>query len=147
MCFTIDQCERKPESLFGNKDVIVCYKAVRIIPWGNTSRYPDLITIYRGEPVRLGTTQVSNRASAKVTKSESTRQRIDRGIHVYLNATQAKNELLGSEAVVRVFCKKEDYVAHNSTDAVFTKVKYDNKFLYKNIVKQSPKDYPDESYT
>lgn len=109
-------------SLFCDDDRIVCYKLVKI---NNKKRGTKYITPYRNSNIYLGKNNISDRKGSRISPYERDYNTINKGIHVFTRFNTAKLFCnTKDKRIIVVICEKKDYVAHNYTQAVFTKVFY-----------------------
>lgn len=119
------------KELFGDKDEIILYKAVSVRKEEDPDELEDKKRTKYVSPIMktaiyLGD-NTSDRKGTNVTPTEWDNNGIDKGIHVYTYLPSAEQMVSFSSSYNRIIlkcvCKKEDYVAHNDTQAVFTKIR------------------------
>ena len=146
MClyFRLDDHKELIKNLFKGRQSIAVYKVV-------VQKDGKLITPYQGHEVKTVKGFFhSNRKNAKLTREEKTStssfnlNTVDQGIHVYMEHPypgMTKKEIL-PHIVVNATAYKNDVVAVNTYEAVFTKIKFDPKAIKKYKTEQKPKPKP-----
>jgi hypothetical protein len=121
MCLYNFEIDKK--SLFNDKDEITCYKVVVTNSNKKSTKY---ITPYYNSKVYLGKENKSDRKGIQVSPTEHSFNEINKGIHVFCDFCVAMeySKYRFDRKIIEAICRKEDYVAHNNNDAVFTKVFY-----------------------
>lgn len=129
MClYNVKVCVRE---LFGkNKQEIDCWKVVRKGATNRTKNniYPPFYDINKKYP--LGEIYRSNRENKKINSIDDNKwgDSVGKGVHVFTSYNSAKNYIayVDSELIIKVKCKRSDYVAHNpiNNQAVFMAVEF-----------------------
>lgn len=120
MCL-IDFTQASARKLFKGRKTATLWKIVDVSKHGKSK---SLLSPY--QRVKIKTQDgyfVSNRSNPAMDDFEKTKKEVALGIHVYTYNPYPSCLALPPKLVIRVVCKKEDLVAANSYDAVFTKVK------------------------
>lgn len=136
MCLVTTGIKQGRKHLFGDKEEITCYK---VIDRKYNKRKVEYVSLFARSKIHLGKVVKSDRKQKRRTATEIRNNLISRGIHVFLSFTVAKQHLLDTldslkhertyryidnPMIVSVKCRREDYIAHGKTAAVFTQVKY-----------------------
>lgn len=126
MC--LDNFKINKKELFGDQDSITLYKVVELNLNHNSiikNKKAKYKAPYRGNTYKLNRVNISDRKGRYVSPSEHLYREINKGIHVCLSFCRA--DIIKSwgrnRVILKCLCLKEDYVAHNHEDAVFTKIK------------------------
>lgn len=119
MCLRVNEIvQDKMLKRFEKSDEIVCYKVLT-----KTGDYYN--TPFRGTPVTLGEVLKSD-ARSNGKKRHKAGSRIIKGIHVYLTRKGARVGKARDDIIVKIKCKKEDFIAAGyfggDKSAVFKKV-------------------------